>query len=244
MAEAAKKDTPPAAQAANDGLQKLERELTAQKGAAPAEPSKASQRMAGVLARGDAFKNRARGFSRDLPQIALGLLSKDRGTRTMSILFWFSVAALVAVTWAGMTRSARLRRAVSVARLEKLAERHAKDEQEESARVARQESLLNVGVFSVELRPTSPVTGTSRVFNMAEIEVVLECDTPETKAYLEGHNEQLRDQLTSALVAIDKDSLTTREGKKHLKAVIIKRVNGWLKHGKVKEVFFARLIFA
>lgn len=80
--------------------------------------------------------------------------------------------------------------------------------------------------------------------NIAELELVVECDSPDTHTYIEENLVQARNQLTDIFLSMERDDLLSREGKRKLKKRLIERLNGWMPRGKIQNVFFAKLVVA
>ncbi len=98
-----------------------------------------------------------------------------------------------------------------------------------------------VGVFTLELKRPKQVTPPG-ILNVAEIEIVVECDDEETSKKIEGSLDIVRDKITSLLVAKDRDELLSLGGKQDLKNEIKKQLNQWLHGEKIHNVFFIRMI--
>lgn len=100
-------------------------------------------------------------------------------------------------------------------------------------------STLPLGRFNVEVRPA---VGSEGDFQSAEIEIVIECDSKETRYFIEDNMPRVRDQITNVLLPLERDELMTRDGKKLLKKKLLDRVNAWLPEGQVIELFFLDVI--
>ena len=101
---------------------------------------------------------------------------------------------------------------------------------------------LKIGKFKVELLPAPGQEKMLGVVNMAEVEIVLECDRKDTCKYMEDNLPKVRDQIASMLTAVERNEILSPEGKKRLKRGILRRVNLWLPLGKVKNLFFTNLV--
>ena len=102
--------------------------------------------------------------------------------------------------------------------------------------------MLTVGSFTLELKPRQTSFKKGVGSDLADVTLVFECDSQNTKDYLEQRLPQLKGQLTNLFIALDRDELITREGKLRLKAKIIDRVNVWLPQKlKITNVYFSRL---
>ncbi len=178
-------------------------------------------------------------FMADLPEIFQSVRSPDLPTRRMSVLFILCcVGFFVVLTWSLVRRGSAHRKAslkqahLEEKRLEKVARRG-------SIETTRLASTLSLGDFQIELKEGIQPGVTS---NLAEMEVVVFCDRPETQTYIKENKDLARNQVTQALLSIDREFLMSREGKRKLKLALVKKLNEWLKEGRVEDVFFPRLI--
>lgn len=102
---------------------------------------------------------------------------------------------------------------------------------------------ISLGQFNLELKnPANGQRVPAQLINIAEVEVVVECDSAETCASIESQMLVVRNQLTNTFTAVDRDELLTKNGKRKLKMAIGEAVNSWLPKGHVKSVYFSRLI--
>ncbi|MBI4925818.1 MAG: flagellar basal body-associated FliL family protein [Bdellovibrio sp.] len=106
----------------------------------------------------------------------------------------------------------------------------------------RRYTLVELGDFTLELKPLANQKTIKGVLNMAEIELVAECDTKETCSFVETHLLHIRDQLTNVFLAIDREELISKDGKKRIYQTIIDRLNGWLPKGKIQNIYVMKLI--
>jgi flagellar basal body-associated protein FliL len=173
-----------------------------------------------------------------------GLIHWDAETRKMTVVFWLSLASLIGVGVYSIqyfNRAAQERQAHS-------ATAEGEDSnlnsflQHQADEARRKEATLILGDFDIELKPGSKQVGIPGAMNMAQVEIVLECDSKETVDYLNDHMEKVRDQISSILVAIDRERLLSRSGKNELKRVIQERLNSWLGSQKIKMVYFSKLL--
>jgi flagellar basal body-associated protein FliL len=222
-------------------LQRLERELTA--------PGAAAAPKGGLLANSRArMRARAGNIVLQIPQLFSGLISPDRPTRRMSLLFLLSLAGLIVVVMIGTQRYWGAKRKIQLALAERRAQKMTEQLRKDSDAAEQRASMLNIGTFSVELKSSVPRTSSGRVFNTAEVDVVLQCDSSETRSYLDEHIVEARNQLTNVFTAIDREEFLTRDGKKKLKREIARKLNAWisqaLPHAKVQDVFFSKLLMS
>ena len=77
---------------------------------------------------------------------------------------------------------------------------------------------------------------------MAEMELYAQCDAKDTCEYIEENMASARDQITDALLPMDRDAVITGEGKRRLKKHIVDKLNVWLPRGKIENIFISNLI--
>ena len=182
----------------------------------------------------------------ELYQIVPSLVSPDPATRWMSMLFIFSTLSLATVTAVTVDRYMRTREVVKAVEQRK----HVRDIELIRKKVSRIDSVrsntFTLGTFNIELRrPTNQTPQSARtVLNTAEIEIVLICDSIDTREYLEDHVVQTKNQLTDSLTSLERDELMSRGGKRRLKKKMLKSLNQWLLKGKVNEIYFSSLIIS
>lgn len=176
--------------------------------------------------------------------------SPDAPTRRMSIFFFLSFFGVITLSVMVIQRNSRLE-SERLARMEAEAKDSAERGEEaallggrESADHAHSSSMLNLGLFTIALKPVKERTKTGSFVNMAEVELVAECDSKETHDYLEENLAQARNQLNGVFLSVDREELLTREGKRKLKKRILELINGWLPNGKVRSIYFSKLIVA
>lgn len=171
-----------------------------------------------------------------------GMGSQDRLTRQMSLLFVASVVGAISVTGILWHRHSVYERNLWL----EATEARAKLSHELADKLLEEEKLrtttTSLGRFTLELKPVPGTRMGRGVVNMAEAEIMVRCDEKETRDYLDKNSARVRSQLFSVLTAIDREELISRDGKKKWKAIIIKRLNSWLPHGRVVDLYFSRLI--
>lgn len=210
-------------------------------GAAPPGNAPKSRRETLWTLRLEAFLRKIR---TETLEIARGIFSPDRPTRRMSLVFLICLAGSVAVLVVGARRYQVFRQARE-ARLSGAEEtsKHLGEFFRKQAEDARQRaSMLALGTFVIEFKPIPDRKLPPGVMNMAQIDLVLECDSKETRDLLEAQMPKLRNQITSVLVALDRDEVMTKDGKKRLKKSLIDRINLWLPQGKANDVFITRFL--
>ena len=101
-------------------------------------------------------------------------------------------------------------------------------------------NLLFLEKFSASLRAES---GNVRAF---DAEIYLECDSPDTSAFLKGRVDQVRELVSGAIQGQVYEKLMTDEGKLEFRQTIAEAVNRglqrWKVRGSIKRVFFSRFV--
>lgn len=181
---------------------------------------------------------------RQVKEILKGLRSPDRPTRRMSALFLASLIGLFLVSGVGIHRYREMQRIRGSAKEEETA-RNLGEFLKKQAEEARQKaSLLDLGVFSIELRASKGQKPIPGVVNMAEVEITLECDSKQTRELVERNQAKVKSAVTNALTAVERAELMSRDGKKRIKKSIIDRINESLPSGKIEEVYFTKLLLS
>jgi flagellar FliL protein len=180
-----------------------------------------------------------------LAEIFRGLRSKDAPTRRMARLFFVSFIGFFVVAGYGTrlfweNRHKDGPHALSETEQDQL---HLGEfilhQAEENKHKA---GLVNMGTFSVQLKEIPGQHGAPGVMNLAELEIVLETDSKETRQWIEENLAQARNQITNSFVGFDRDEVLTRDGKKKLKKMLLEKLNTWLIKGKVEDLFFSKLV--
>jgi flagellar basal body-associated protein FliL len=52
----------------------------------------------------------------------------------------------------------------------------------------------------------------------------------------------VRNQVTNALIDVDRNELIDLEGKRRIRKIILDRLNGWIPEGQLLNVYFSRLM--
>ena len=106
----------------------------------------------------------------------------------------------------------------------------------------RKRVMLPLGSFTLELR--QPAGGTPANLNLADVEIVVECDTKETRTYLEDNLAQARNQVTNVFVAIDRGELLSADGKARLKKSLLDSLNASLPKGRIENLYISKLVLS
>ncbi len=176
--------------------------------------------------------------------MALGLFSRDRGTRRMARLFFLSCVGLGVVTTVAFQRYRLLQFAgTSIGPDQGAQATSIADFVRQQADEARRKStLFRIGEFVLELKRLPAQVDVPGVMGLAEVELVAECDDPDTCRYIQDHAVQIQNVVASLFTALDRDELLSREGKRRLKKRIVEKINWWLPRGKIENIFFSKLI--
>jgi flagellar basal body-associated protein FliL len=176
--------------------------------------------------------------------------SSDRPTRRMSVFFFLSLIGVVVLSVMLVRHNSRVKRereAHELALREAQAERDAEASilgTHEAADKGHGASMLNLGLFTIALKPVAERSKKGSFVDMAEAELFAECDSQATHDFLEENLAQARSQLSGVFLGVDREELLTREGKRKLKKRVLELLNGWLPRGKVKNIYFSKLIVA
>jgi flagellar basal body-associated protein FliL len=178
-----------------------------------------------------------------IPNLFTSLFHYDLPTRRMSLMFMVSLMSAVVVMGISANRFIAHRKAVKLLEARLAAQQLKEQEllrQEESK---RQVNTVSLGSFTLEIKPEPPVRrGGMGIVNMAEVELVLLCDSEETCEHISRHKVQVRNQLTQVFLPLDREEVMSKEGKRRIRAAVVKKLNSWLNHGKVNDLYFSKLI--
>jgi flagellar basal body-associated protein FliL len=171
-----------------------------------------------------------------------GLRSADPMTARMSALFILSLVGAIYIlttSWQRHSKTVaeerRKENELKTAYSEELKRKLGDEEKLRS-------SILTMGRFTLELNPLEGAKMGHGIMNMAEVEIVLLCDSKKTREYIETHFTYARSLMVTSLVAMDREELLSHDGKKKWKAILMKALNGWLKEGQVVDLYYSKLI--
>ncbi len=180
----------------------------------------------------------------EMGQLFSSLFSDDRLTRQASALFMFGLLGLILVIFTAVQRFWDAKKTNSLAEAfrknQKIEETLKKGSEETKNKVF----MTSLGSFTIELKEIAKQRLGSGQVNMAEIEIILRCDVQDTCDFIEDNRVPVRNQLSNVLTAMDRQDFLSREGKKKLKTRISRKLNDWLKHGKIEDVYFSKIIMS
>jgi flagellar basal body-associated protein FliL len=185
-----------------------------------------------------------RGFWRDLLELFPSLVSNDRPTRRMAVLFFISLSCSLSLVTFVLKRYWDSRKEMLIAEARIRAKKVSEIIMKETEEARRKASMLSVGRFTLELKEPPDQTASRGQDNMAEVDLVILCDQAETRDYLEHHLVQLRNEMTGVFTALDREELLSRDGKRKLKSLLIQRINDWLPEGHVEDIYFSKLLIS
>ncbi len=204
-----------------------------------------SSESAGIKQRrkaSDRLKSNFRHLMDEARVLVLGPFSGDRPTRRMSLFFLaslVSVLLVLGIAW-NRAREVRLERQRIAAETEARLQKEAAEKLAEENR--RKDTVRSLGHFTIQLRKDPDAPRRPGVQNLAEVEVVIECDYNSTCSYVKEHGVEARNLLIELFSDVDRRELLSRDGKDRLKRAISRKLNRWLPEGKIQNVYFPRLI--
>lgn len=188
---------------------------------------------------------RRMGSFRDVfTQMALGLFARDRATRRMARLFFLSCVGLAVVGTLALQRYRLMQLAGIAIGPDQGAQATSIAEfvRQQTDEARRRNTLIRIGEFVLELKRLPAQVDVPGVIGLAEVELVAECDEPETCRYIQDHAVQIQNVVATIFTALDRDELLSREGKRKLKKRIVEKINWWLPRGKIEGIYFSKLI--
>lgn len=186
-------------------------------------------------------------FWKTLGDLFSDLFSPDRPTRRMALGFALSVIGIVAVIVIGGKYFIDLRRQLhALSDTGEQGKNLGEFIKKQSEEAKRKFSSQNLGAFTVELKGPDgkPAKAAPGVMNLAEIEIVVDCDEKETCEFIEDRMPVVRNEVTNILTAMDRTELLSKDGKAHLRSRIITRLNMWLPRGHIEALYFNKLVIS
>ncbi|HLD99416.1 MAG TPA: flagellar basal body-associated FliL family protein [Bdellovibrionota bacterium] len=193
---------------------------------------------------------RAEKYSRAVRDVIVQMFEAVRGgdlpSRRMAILFFIGVlgvAIVLSIVYERYIRYQDLRKYQSTA-AEQTSKNLGEFIQKQAEHAKHKFSTLTLGKFTVDIAPIDSPPPARGVNSVAEVEIVIECDSKETRYFIEDNLARAQDQITNVFASLTRDDLLSRDGKKKLKARLIEKLNGWLPSGKVEDLFFNDLVIS
>ncbi len=184
-----------------------------------------------------------------IKEIFRSLRSTDAPSRKMAFLFIFSLICLIGVFVNGVflfRQNQVTSKAVTTATKEHQEKHrgaeHGGKTDEGSETDHYKKRLAELGSFQIELKSGDPEAAATQVSNLAVLEIVLLCDTPETAGHMKHELPKVRNILLNIFLAIERDELMSNLGKKKLKLNMAKKLNTLLHSGHVEDIFFSKLV--
>lgn len=178
-----------------------------------------------------------------IQELARALRSPDPGTRRMAWFLWLSILGAVIVLCISIVH---LKRALGPDRIGHLtpaeAEKIRLEMEKHKGAEESKTAVYNLGAFGVALKDVPKSKPLRGVVNMAELVIVVECDSKATCDHVETYQVQARDIVTAVLEPQDREDLMSLDGKERLKSTIADRLNAWLEHGQIRKVFFSSFV--
>lgn len=181
-------------------------------------------------------------LGREFLDLFSSLFSFDPSTRRMAALFFISLTGVILISVVCVKQSWDARKLRIVLEAQQRAIRLKELMRREADGAKLRASTVGLGGFILELKDVPNRKQGPSDLNMASVEIVLLCDEAETRTYIESNIVQVRNQLTNVFTSMDRDEFLSREGKRKIKSILIRKLNEWLPHGKVEDLYFSKLI--
>ena len=184
-----------------------------------------------------------------MKEIFRSLRSTDAPSRKMAFLFILSLICLIGVFVNGVIlfrQNQFTSKAVTTATKEHREKHksagHGGKTEEGSETDHYKKRLADLGSFQIEIKSGDREAAATQVSNLAVLEIVLLCDTPETAGHMKHELPKVRNILLNVFLALERDDLISNLGKKKLKLNMVKKLNTWLPSGQVEDIFFSKLV--
>jgi flagellar basal body-associated protein FliL len=190
-------------------------------------------------------KSKAAGLGGTIVEVLAGLKSPDKATRNGAILFVVSLCGIAFVMGLAGMHVWEDRKNIQV-QMNQSEQGKNLDEfiRKQAEETKKKYSMQILGTFTIQLKMIEGQKPAPGVMNLAEIEIQAKCDVVETCQALEDGSAQVRNEITSSLGPMDRDELLTKEGKRRLKKKLLDRLNAWLPHGKIEDLYFSKLVIS
>jgi len=104
------------------------------------------------------------------------------------------------------------------------------------------ELYVRLGGFSFELKQQEGVKKLPTAINLAEIELMAQCDVAETCEEVAKHLTEIQSLISNVLIGVDYDTLLSQPGKGKLRDQIIERIERALGKGHIRNILFTKLV--
>jgi hypothetical protein len=190
-------------------------------------------------------------------ELAKSLISSDRVARRMAFFFFFSVIGVVVVIY-GLAKNFSEKSAQrsfqesgfqdigvvedkTLLELQRLREGLGGSKKEDE--IIDEYAVFSFGKFLIDIQLAPGERMTPGMVNMAEIEIVVQCNRESACKYLKENQVRARDQLVPVFTNIYREDLLSLAGKNELKKAIIQALNEWFPEGfHALDVFFSQLL--
>ncbi len=179
-----------------------------------------------------------------LKEVLPEMISSDASARKMAWLFALSLIGVVFTTsWMTFRFIQNNKDKIAAMTAHGEETKHLGDFIKKQADEARHRSAtLIVGTFVVTLKEIPGKKLPPGGMNLGEVEIIIECDSRDTRNFMESQLQKVKNQITSVFTNVDREAILTREGKRLLRRQIIENLNNWLPSGKVEELYFTKFI--
>ncbi len=190
----------------------------------------------------------------------------DRATRRMAALFFISVSLSIAFLVYGVYRHYEVRMKEFASRINEDPYLKHKGPQAakppsghgsegDSASESRHTSLdeepsknglptFTIGKFNIELKGPKNGKRVRGLLQIVEMELVVECDTKKTCAYIEQNIAPVRGEVTDVFTPIDREEILSREGKRRFLREVIDKINNFLPDGKIENIYINKMVIS
>ena len=189
------------------------------------------------------LEERAKVALRTVKELFGALRSSDGPTRRAARLFVLGVFGVLAVLIFSVIHLRARFNPVHIKTVEEQQAEIMKEilEKEKSSK-EQHVTIYRVGSFGMQLKDVEGSRPLRGVVGMAELEIHVQCDRPETCLYLDEHSTDLKDIIAPMLNPMDREILMSVDGKEKLKIALQDKVNRWLPRGHIDKIFFSRLL--
>lgn len=171
--------------------------------------------------------------------------SDDRKTRQMAVFFFITVIGVLWLTQYTIKYFdyARHSRVVQMAHLSEKQKDLKEFLKKQALEFRNTLSYADMGSFQVQMtRHTDSGLPVSGVLNVADMDLIVECDKTETCEFLKKNVERVRNEIAQVISVVDYEELLSTDGKKKIKREIAVRLSRLAGNQKIETIHFTRLI--